>query len=380
MSYYTFFVTRQILMGILLILAVQMLFTKVPKLIVGSLYHKSLRMMGLAFIIVPLSCFIYTQQNKLDFEPYISTAINLSVYYATFLLMSVAFLMLLGRKFSRTLMVLMAAFIAIYPTPLWLAIFYGGEELVTTIISASYSFLVIIITLLVACILYNHRKVIRNLDNFYSNDTMICVSWMSKSITLLIGLSITCAVAPIFFTCTLWLRAIFMLYGVVCYVYIHYGYRRMLIHLSEHLTAQHQTIENFTEIERTTTTPTTLSPEISLSIEHKLTKWIENKKYLANDFTINDIAKDISTNRTYLSKYINSTYNCTFRAWITSLRIEESKNLLQYHPEISINKVALRSGFASIESFSHIFNRSEHISPSKWRKKYCVRETIQQKS
>lgn len=41
--------------------------------------------------------------------------------------------------------------------------------------------------------------------------------------------------------------------------------------------------------------------------------------------TIQDLSREIGINRTYLSNYINETYQTNFNGWINDLRIEEAK-------------------------------------------------------
>ncbi len=372
MTYASYFIIRQIAMSILLFLGMNMLLIKLPAEVKKSLYQRSLRVMGVAFLIVPLSCFIYTQKNKLDSVPYISTAISLTAYASTFLLMATAFLKLLGRRYSKPLMVGTFLAIFIYPLPLWTSIMLGDVEVIDTVITASYTYFVLVIILLSGAILHRHHSLTNNFDNYFSDDIHICVSWISKSIWLLIGLTFTCLLAPIFFIYPLWLRCIFMCYGVFCYIYIYYGYRRMLINLSTNAYGI-----NIATIEGKSDFDNIMSAEVVTHIEDQLDIWLSNGNYLRKGITINDVAKEIKSNRTYLSKYINSTYHCTFKTWITTLRIEEAKRLMQNSPNLSISDIASRAGFASIESFSHIFARSEHCSPSKWRESAHLAEEPQ---
>lgn len=62
-------------------------------------------------------------------------------------------------------------------------------------------------------------------------------------------------------------------------------------------------------------------------------------------FTIQDMAKTLGTNRTYLNAYIKDKYHATFCEWITGLRLEYAKTMLKEHPEMSIQKIAESSGF-----------------------------------
>lgn len=367
MSYSLYFVIRQILMGLLSFLGLHMIFDKLPKALQHSFYQQSLKTMGIAFLIVPLSCLAYSKDNQLDLEPYIATAINLGAYFATFTLMAIAFLTLLGRKYSKPIYWLTLAAIILYGIPLSTGILSEDIELLSTIITASYSYLIAMVVILVVLILRNYNKVSRNLENYYSQEIIICVRWITKSIKLLIGLAVTCTLAPIFFVYPLWLRLIFMLYGVFCYLHIYNGYKKMQNNITEYLIEQNQSLEKFTIIEQINNKTTTLSPEVEQNIQNQLKIWLSKKQYLEKNTTIDDLAKQIKTNRTYLSRYINTKYKCTFKRWITLLRIEEAKKLLVNNKEKSINNIAITIGFSSIESFTHIFTRIEGKAPSKWR-------------
>ena len=104
------------------------------------------------------------------------------------------------------------------------------------------------------------------------------------------------------------------------------------------------------------------SPKYFDGIESSLTPWLENKSYTQSGFTIQDMAKTLGTNRTYLNAYIKDKYHATFREWITGLRLEYAKNILKEHPEINIQKLAESSGFLSRSNFIKSFTEKE--SPS----------------
>ncbi len=367
MTYPIYFSIRQILMGLLILLGGHLTFETLPIYLRGSAYQRSSRMMGVAFLFVPLSCFIYTKNNPLDLVPYISTAISLTAYFPTFVLMSLAFLILLGKIYGKVVAYATLVAIVLYPIPLWISIMYGSEELISVVTTATYSYFVILIILLVTVILWNYKQISSKVDNFYSDDMTVYVKWVSKSIKLLIGLTLTCVTAPIFFTYPLCLRFFFMVYGVACYVYIFYSYRQMLNSINEQYVLQSQSILNYTQIKLDDKQDETLSAEVMYNIQNHLKKWVSQKGYIQKNITINDLAKEIKTNRTYLSKYINTTYNCTFRSWVTQLRIEEAKEMLSDGSSTPLRIISDKLGFASVESFTHIFTRTEGQSPSRWR-------------
>ena len=110
------------------------------------------------------------------------------------------------------------------------------------------------------------------------------------------------------------------------------------------------------------------SPKYFDSIESSLTPWLENRSYTQSGFTIQDMAKTIGTNRTYLNAYIKERYHVSFCEWITGLRLEYAKNMLKEHPEMSIQKIVEASGFLSRSYFIKSFTEKEGCTPAKWRK------------
>ena len=98
-----------------------------------------------------------------------------------------------------------------------------------------------------------------------------------------------------------------------------------------------------------------------------LEEWLEKEKpYLNPDFQLSDLRQVLPLNRTYLSQLINNEYHCTFFQWVSRMRIEEAKELMNAHPEMKMHEIAERCGFASPVVFSRVFIRETGIAPSKW--------------
>ena len=98
-----------------------------------------------------------------------------------------------------------------------------------------------------------------------------------------------------------------------------------------------------------------------------LEEWLEKEKpYLNPDFQLSDLRQVLPLNRTYLSQLINNEYHCTFFQWVSRMRVEEAKELMNAHPEMKMHEIAERCGFASPVVFSRSFIRETGIAPSKW--------------
>lgn len=102
-------------------------------------------------------------------------------------------------------------------------------------------------------------------------------------------------------------------------------------------------------------------------LHKKVNKWIESGAFCQQGITMIQMAQHLSTNRTYLSQYINARYGCSFNTWLTQLRLTEAKRLLASSPTLPIDSIAKMTGFASKSHFINSFKASEKTTPGKWR-------------
>lgn len=102
-------------------------------------------------------------------------------------------------------------------------------------------------------------------------------------------------------------------------------------------------------------------------LKSKINHWISCRSYCKHGVTMNQVAEQLGTNRTYLSRYINDTSGCNFNSWLTRLRIEEAKRLLISSPTLSLDKIAMKVGFASKSHFMSSFKSIVGTTPGRWR-------------
>ena len=110
---------------------------------------------------------------------------------------------------------------------------------------------------------------------------------------------------------------------------------------------------------------TTALPHAELT--DKINGWVESGAFCQQGITMIQMAQTFSTNRTYLSQYINARYGCSFNTWLTQLRLAEAKRLLASSPALPIDSVAKMTGFASKSHFINSFKLSENMTPGQWR-------------
>lgn len=106
-------------------------------------------------------------------------------------------------------------------------------------------------------------------------------------------------------------------------------------------------------------------------IEDRIKLWIAERKYLQTGITLDHLSKELGVNRTYLSRYINTSYQTNYNTWINRLRINESKKIMREQQHLSISDVAEQVGFADVAHFSKQFKQIEGTPPSQWNKQVC---------
>jgi AraC-like DNA-binding protein len=88
-----------------------------------------------------------------------------------------------------------------------------------------------------------------------------------------------------------------------------------------------------------------------------LDRWVLEKNFTRTGISIQSLANEIGTNRTYLSNHINGEKGMNFNHWISNLRIEESMRILINNPELSIDQVSERVGYSEQSNFTSHFTQ-----------------------
>jgi AraC-like DNA-binding protein len=102
----------------------------------------------------------------------------------------------------------------------------------------------------------------------------------------------------------------------------------------------------------------------------RIAVWMKAKAYTHEQFTLEELASSLYTNKTYLSTFIKDEYDMNFSGWVASLRIDEAKRIMMKKPEKRLQEVAFECGFSSLAYFSSVFSKSEGISPSAWQREF----------
>lgn len=96
----------------------------------------------------------------------------------------------------------------------------------------------------------------------------------------------------------------------------------------------------------------------------RVEKYLENEKpYLNPEFKITDMAKDLFSNRTYISAFINREYGMNFNRFINNYRLKEVERLqteaVQRKRKISSMEIVIHAGFSNYRSYFRAKNMAK---------------------
>ena len=123
-------------------------------------------------------------------------------------------------------------------------------------------------------------------------------------------------------------------------------------------------------------TPTQLTTNIFTAVSDS---WDENSlisrfQHLMMDehlflhprLTLDDVAERLNSNKTYVSKLVNNTYNLGFPELINTLRIDYAEQYILSHREAKQEEIAQSCGFLSASSFNTTFKKVTGMTPKVW--------------
>ena len=110
---------------------------------------------------------------------------------------------------------------------------------------------------------------------------------------------------------------------------------------------------------------TPLSNELILELSEKLDVLVRDKFYLNSEITINNLARDLGTNRYYLSQIIQLQYKTNFNHFLNELRIKDIIILFEQNEnqKYTLEGLSQQVGFNSVSTFSRAFKRYTGLSP-----------------
>ncbi len=94
----------------------------------------------------------------------------------------------------------------------------------------------------------------------------------------------------------------------------------------------------------------------------------EQKVFRQKDMTLDRAAAMLGTNRTYLSKAVNTFSDCDFSTYVNKYRIRESISIMQEcGKQTAFKEIADRVGYNSLQAYYNAFQKETGLSPGKYR-------------
>lgn len=93
---------------------------------------------------------------------------------------------------------------------------------------------------------------------------------------------------------------------------------------------------------------------------------VKDKLFLKPSLSITEVAEQLHTNKTYVSKLVNNTYNIGFPELLNALRIDYAEQYILNHRDAKQAEIAEACGFLSASSFNNIFKKVKGMPPRMW--------------
>ena len=363
------------------------LFARTPEKKIFKNYLRSRRIMGIALLLLAANYSVHFFFEIRFKNADSAILMNLSTYFLCYYLFSSAMITLLDRfyitrKRSWTHIILWVIFSSISGVVLLLL---PGGTVQKVALLALAAWLVIYGLVLARRVIVAYRRAVRIFDDTHADDLGAYIEWLSTFTYWALIFGVGCGLLTFLPDKYVF---IWILSSIPFYSYLFYSYLNYLLFYEQVENAFEQDIQSEEELLTDTQTGPEMVSEEEIPVSYteiieKVDNWIKTDGYVQqgltikelseilhtqSGFTIQDMAKTLGTNRTYLNAYIKDKYHATFREWITGLRLEYAKNILKEHPEINVQKLAESSGFLSRSNFIKSFTEKEGCTPAKWKK------------
>lgn len=93
---------------------------------------------------------------------------------------------------------------------------------------------------------------------------------------------------------------------------------------------------------------------------------VSEQLFLKQGIRLADIASMLDTNRTYVSRLVNNTYNMSFSDYINTLRIDYAEQYLLHHRDAKQSDIATACGFPNAPAFNNVFKKITGVTPKVW--------------
>jgi AraC-like DNA-binding protein len=344
-----------LLIGVTFSIGLCILYLNTPDTPALTKYRRARRIMAVSYLALSIMCMLeIVTRSSTEVDIQLTWTITLTMSVIQSLLFTCTFIVLIVPNFPTTKMYILESLpIAFFALLLTATLFMPQRPMFQTVFIIFIVYYASMLVRYTVLFIRNYMRYVKKVDNYYSEQESAYLRWIRASFFM--ALTVGIGALTLSLTDNTLNYCVFTVLFIIFYIsfgiqLINYGYR-------------------FNEIEQILAEETKKQTAVSFpDLEKNIGKWIAEKNYTCQGITIEDVARDLNTNRTYLSNYINIHFNCTFKEWIHSLRIAMAKQLLLSQPDIAVYEVGEQTGYADKSHFSRIFMRYTGVTPTQWRK------------
>lgn len=367
---------------LLLFFSFRFLFGKLPDKQIFRQYRISRMLMGIALLDLAANYSVHLFLTPRLAAPINAILMNLCTYWLAVWLFGSALMMLLDKRYvTRKRFIRHIAGWMAYCIVVLILWCYVPSSLLYSIVPILLAVAFCVYAVGVAHKVFaTFRKATRKLDNYYSDDAAVYIRWMSVftywAIVFGVGQGIFTFVPDRYVY--LWIIS-----AIPFYIYLYVSYANYLL-MYEHVADAINTYEDQEEYDienvvenrdrdngQTISSTTRISKQQEEMLKSNIQKWIDDKEFTKGGLTIEDIARQTASNRTYVSHFVNTHYGMSFREWINYLRLQYAKDIMLKSPDKSVAEIAIESGYLSTSYFSRIFKETEGLTPGRWIEEMC---------
>lgn len=362
---------------LLLFFSFRFLFGKLPEKQIFRQYRISRMLMGIALLDLAANYSVHLFLTPRQAAPINAILMNLCTYWLAVWLFGSALMMLLDKRYvTRKRFIRHIAGWMAYCLVVLILWCYVPSNLLNSIVPILLAVAFCVYAVGVAHKVFaTFRKATRKLDNYYSDDAAVYIRWMSVftywAIVFGVGQGIFTFVPDRYVY--LWIIS-----AIPFYIYLYVSYANYLL-MYEHVADAINTYEDKEDCDiedvvencdrdtgQTISSTTRISKQQEEMLKSNIQKWIDDKEFTKGGLTIEDIARQTASNRTYVSHFVNTHYGMSFREWINYLRLQNAKDIMLKSPDKSVAEIAIESGYLSTSYFSRIFKETEGLTPGRW--------------
>ena len=205
------------------------------------------------------------------------------------------------------------------------------------------------------------RRTLRSLDNYYDYDTSDKLRWMSVSIIWMLIMSITNPIAIFFPGKYLFFYGFFAIAGIYYFVmsFRDYAISRHALQVME--AQQNATDAGMNDDEECC--EIVMSEEEMRRTERAVNAWIKRGGHLRAGVTMSMVALEMNIPQITLRNWFHASGHKSYPEWIQAIRVNHAKELMNEHPNYTIETIAEQCGFSSRNYFQTIFKKHEGMTP-----------------